>query len=215
MDHNLSRLVGHDDHEVGALPAAKGPRTLGDSGDFGHPGDMRRWLLVTGATAVSGALLLCSARAFGAEGVLFAFLIVWLPMTWLGVVSRVVQPRLPERYHALRAFEFDGRLYERLGVRFVKRLLRRGPLAVFNPDLHLPVDATPANLARLDQRMRDAEASHAVLLGVTLSVVANAAARGWWAAAGWTLLFDVLINGYPVILQRYNRVLLRRRFETS
>lgn len=170
---------------------------------------------MTGATAVSGALLVWSAGSFGADGVSFAFLIVWLPMTWLGVVSRVVQPRLPECYHALRRFEFDGRLYEQLGVRLVKRLLRRGPLAVFNPDLHLPVERTPANLARLDQRMRDAEASHAILLGLTLAVVANAAARGWWAAAGWTLLFDVLLNGYPVILQRYNRVLLKRRFETS
>ena len=71
-----------------------------------------------------------------------------------------------------------------------------------------------ANLARLDHRMRDAEASHAILLGVTLAVVANAAWRGWWAAARWTLLFDVLINGYPVILQRYNRILLKRRFDT-
>ena len=175
---------------------------------------MRRSLLVTGANAVSGALLVWSARSLGADGVSFAFVIVWLPMTWLGVVSRVARPRLPEHYHALRDFEFDGRLYERLGVRLVKLLLRRGPLALFNPDLHLPVEPTQANLARLDQRMRDAEASHAILLGVTLAVVANAAQRGWWAAAGWTLLFDVLINGYPVILQRYNRILLKRRFDT-
>lgn len=178
-------------------------------------GHVRRWLQLAGATVVIGALLVWSARAFGAGSMGFALLIVWLPMTWLGLVSREVQPRLPERYHALRRFEFDGRLYERLGVRIVKQLLRRGPLAVFNPDLHLPAEQTPANLARLDQRMRDAEASHAILLGLTLAVVVNAACRGWWAAAGWTLLFDVLINGYPVILQRYNRALLKRRFQAS
>ena len=88
-----------------------------------------------------------------------------------------------------------------LGVRLFKRLLRRGPLAVFNPDLHLPADPSTANLAHLDQRMRDAEASHFILLVLTLGVVVHAVARGWWGAAGWTLLFDALVNGYPVMLQ--------------
>ena len=99
-----------------------------------------------------------------------------------------------------------------LGVRLFKWLLRRGPLAAFNPDLHLPADRSTANVAHLDQRMRDAEASHFILLVLTLGVVVHAAARGWWAAAGWTLLFNALVNGYPVMLQRYNRGLLSMRF---
>ncbi|MCZ7628999.1 MAG: hypothetical protein M5U19_07990 [Microthrixaceae bacterium] len=63
----------------------------------------------------------------------FALLVVWLPMTWLGTMSRLVAPRLPDRFHRLHAFELNGRLYEMLGVRLFKRLLRRGPLAAFNP----------------------------------------------------------------------------------
>ena len=56
--------------------------------------------------------------------------------------------------------------------------------------------------------MRQAEAVHEILLVVTLAVVVNAAVRGWWDAAGWTLLFNVLGNGYPAMLQRYNRARL-------
>ena len=176
---------------------------------------MRKILLVAGATIVLAGLLFGSLRAFGANSVWFAFLVVWLPMTWLGTVSRVVQPRLPARYHALREFERGGHLYELLGIRLVKRLLRRGPLAAFNPDLHIPTQPTPAGVAHLDQRMRDAEASHFILLVATTGVAVHAATRGWWAAAGWTLLFDVLVNGYPVMLQRYNRALLSRRFAAT
>jgi Glycosyl-4,4'-diaponeurosporenoate acyltransferase len=178
-------------------------------------GGVRRTFLVAGLTVITFALLVWSLQAFGARSAWFAFLVVWLPMAWLGTVSRFARPRLPERYHALRGFERDGRPYELLGVRLFKRLLRRGPLAVFNPDLHLPADPTPCNLTHLDQRMRDAEASHFILFVMTLGVVANAAARGWWSAAGWTLLFDVLFNGYPVMLQRYNRALLSRRFNPT
>lgn len=172
---------------------------------------MRKVVFVTVATSVAVAVLVAGGRWLGADSAGFALLAVWVPMTWLGTLSRVVRPRLPGAYHRLRPFELDGRVYERLGVRVVKRLLRRGPLAVFNPDLHLPAERSPERLAHLDQRMRDAEAAHALLFVATLGVVAHALAQGWWTAAALTLLFDVLLNGYPVMLQRYNRALLRRR----
>ena len=173
---------------------------------------MHRHLFVGAVTLVAATLLVWGARRFGASSALFAFLVVWAPMTWLGTVSRVLQPRLPGSFHKLRDFERDGELYESLGVKLVKCLLRRGPLAAFNPDLHLPTERSPERLANLDHRMRDAEASHFILLVVTFAVVVHAAIRGWWAAAGLTLLFDLLMNGYPVMLQRYNRALLQRRF---
>lgn len=173
---------------------------------------MPKRLLVAVATVIAAALLIWGEQALGADSAAFAFLVVWLPMTWLGTVSRVVQPRLPASYHDLREFERDGRLYERLGVRLVKRLLRRGPLAVFNPDLHLPADRSPEHLAHLDQRMRDAEASHFMLLVATSGIALNAAARSWWTAAVLTVVFNALLNGYPVMLQRYNRVRLHQRF---
>jgi hypothetical protein len=171
-------------------------------------------LLTAAATVVAAAVLLFGMHLLGATSAAFAFLVVWVPMTWLGTVSRIFQPRLPRRYHELRAFERDPSMYELLGVRLVKRLLRRGPLAMFNPGLHLPAERSPERLAELEQKMKDAEASHFVLLIAMLGVVINAAARGWWVAAGLTLLFDVLMNGYPVMLQRYNRVLLYARFPT-
>ena len=176
---------------------------------------MGKSLLAASATAIATAVLLLAARTLGASSAWFAFVVVWVPMTWLGTVSRLVQPRLPRQYHELRDFERDPRLYEFVGVKIVKRLLRRGPLAAFNPGLHLPPDRSPARLAELEQKMNDAEASHFILLVATLGVVINAAVRGWLWAAALTLLFDVLVNGYPVMLQRYNRVLLRAVQEGS
>ncbi|HEX5521906.1 MAG TPA: hypothetical protein VFX53_00530 [Pedococcus sp.] len=171
---------------------------------------------MAGVTTGMAALVAWSLRAFGARSVRFALIVVWLPLAWFALLGRVLAGRpvlrLPAQVHALRAFERDGRVYELLGVRVAKSLLRRGPLAVFAPDLHLPAEPTPATLADLDERMRQAEALHEILSVVTLAVVVNAAARGWWGAAGWTLLFNVLANGYPAMLQRYNRARLAQRF---
>jgi hypothetical protein len=168
--------------------------------------------LYFGATFVAAGLLTWALVALGPRGLWFAFVVVWLPMTWLGTVSRVACPRLPDAWHALRPFERDGRLYERVGILIFKRLLRRGPLAVFNPHLHLPAEPDAASIVALDQHMRDAEASHTILFVLTLGVVVNAAVRGWWPASIATLLFDVVLNGYPVMLQRYNRARLAARF---
>lgn len=164
------------------------------------------------ATAVAAAVIAGALWLLGPASIGFAFVVVWAPMAWLGTIGRVVRPRLPDAYHRIRAVEADGRCYDRLGVGVAKRLLRRGPFAAFNPDLHLPSEPTPERISLLDQRMRDAEASHAILFVVSLAVALHAAIRGWWAAALATVGFDVVMNGYPVMLQRANRARLARRF---
>lgn len=165
-------------------------------------------LVTVAALLVLGLIVRWAVRTLDPRGPWFGLVIVWAPMTALGTVSHVTPIRLPERFHRLRPAELDGRLYEHLGVRAFKRLLRRGPATWFNPRLRLPDSRDAASLARLDADMRNAEATHAVLFVATLPFVGYVAARGWWASAAWTLALDVLMNGYPVMLQRYNRALL-------
>lgn len=169
-------------------------------------------LAVAAATAVAGALLVWSWATLGPRSIGFALIVVWMPMTWLGTISHVITIRLPDSYHRLRPWERSGRPYELAGVGIAKRALRRGPLSVFNPKLRLPAERTRDQLVELDRHMCEAEASHAILLVATLPVAVHAGVRGWWPAAVATLAFDIAINGYPVVLQRYNRALLRRRF---
>lgn len=173
---------------------------------------MRAALIVAAAAAVTVGLLWWSWQSFGPESIAFAFLVVWVPMAALGTASHFVTIRLPERCHRLRGWELRSRVYELLGVRVAKRMLRRGPLSVFNPHLHLPPTPDAARVVALDARMREAEASHAVLFVLEVAVAMHAVARGWWPAALCTLAFDIIMNAYPAMLQRYNRALLRRRF---
>jgi hypothetical protein len=138
--------------------------------------------------------------------------LVWFALLWRALALRRPVLRLPTQVRVLRPVERDGRVYELVGVRIFKRLLRRGPLAVFAPPMRLPAEPTPATVADLDRRMQQAEAVHEILLVGTLAAAFNAAVRGWWGSAGWILLFNVLANGYPAMLQRYNRALLAERF---
>jgi hypothetical protein len=161
--------------------------------------------IVAASTVALGGVLGWVGATFGVTGVVFAFAVNWLAMCWMGTAGRVLRPPLPERYFTIRSFEQSGRLYEALGVRLVKRAVRRGPLHLFNPRLRLPPERTPARLRELEQRMREPETGHAWLFAAMTLVASHAAIRGWWTAAAWTMAFNVTLNVYPVMLQRYNR----------
>ena len=167
------------------------------------------------ATVLLGGVLVWAGSTFGVASVTFAFAVNWLVMCWMGIVSRLYPPRLPERYFAIRPFERTGRLYGVLGVRAIKLVVRRGPLHWFNPHLRLPAEPTAERLRRLEGRMREPETAHVWLFGIMLVVVGHALARGWWPAAAWTMVFNVVLNVYPVMLQRYNRRWLLGRIATA
>ena len=164
-----------------------------------------RALSVLASTVLIGGWLAWMWHVCGPRSIGYQFILVWFTMCWVTLVALAFPFRFPETYHALRRWEREGRRYESFGVLLAKRLLRRGPLHVFNPKLQFPKELDAVGVAKVEQRMRTAEANHVVMFLVTLLAVAHACVRGWWDSAAWIALFDVLINGYPVILQRYNR----------
>jgi hypothetical protein len=154
-------------------------------------------------------LLMWSLDAFGFRSPIFAFLANWLVMSWVAFNGQVVRLSFAPGYYAIKPFERTGLVYKRLGIRLFKRLVRRGPLAMFSPTLRFPKDETVPALRLLENEMRKAETGHVLIFVVMLLFVGYALLQGWFDAAVWLLLFDILINGYPIMLQRYNRIKLQ------
>ena len=117
---------------------------------------------------------------------------------------------LPSRYYDVKRWENDGHIYERLGVHFFKRIVRRGPLSIFSRMFRLPKDETALALRELDQKMRTAEAIHVLSFFAIWPVICYSMLRKWFDAAGWLLLFTLMVNVYPIMLQRYNRIRLHK-----
>ncbi len=53
------------------------------------------------------------------------------------------------------------------------------------------------------------ETGHFIIGSIVILMAGYALFKGWWETAGWLVLFDILINAYPVMLQRYNRARLQ------
>jgi len=170
---------------------------------------LKKLLLVVAATVAAILLILWTWDAFGFRSPASALLITWLAMAWIAVVGQAARLSFPPGYYRARPFEGDGRIYERLGVRLFKKLVRRGPLAIFSPTLRFPKERTRAGLLNLETEMQKAETGHVLIFVVVLLYTGYLLIRGWFDGAAWTLLCNVLINGYPIMLQRYNRIKLR------
>lgn len=56
--------------------------------------------------------------------------------------------------------------------------------------------------------MQASEASHLLIFLIIMMTVVYAAVKGWWDLAAWLMAFNILINVYPIMLQRYNRARL-------
>lgn len=145
---------------------------------------------------------------FGFRSIFFAFLVNWLVMSWVAVLGQAISFSLPDAYYEIKPFENGGRIYERLGIRLFKKLVRRGPLTLFSPTLRRKADGS---LHELEPEMKKAEAGHVIIFVLMLIFVGYAGIRGWFDAVGWLMLFNLAINGYPVMLQRYNRIKLHQK----
>ena len=170
----------------------------------------KKLALFLAATAAAAYLIFWTFESFGLDNPFFAFLVNWLVMSWVAIVGQAVPFSFPAGYYQIQSFERTGRIYERLGVHLFKKLVRRGPLAVFNPKLRLPKERTLSALQNLEGEMRNAETAHLFIFLVMLLFTGYALFQGWFATAGWFLLFNLLLNGYPVMLQRYNRIRLQQ-----
>lgn len=178
-------------------------------------GVLKKVLLFIVATIAAVFLIIWSLEAFGFRTAISAFLVNWLAMSWVAVAGQAVHFSLPSRSYDIKAFERTGHVYEYLGIRRFKRLVRRGPLSIFSPTLRFPIEKTISGLRHLDDEMRKAETGHVFIFMLMLAFSGYALLRGWFDAVGWILAFNVIINGYPIMLQRYNRIKLEELIQSQ
>jgi hypothetical protein len=149
------------------------------------------------------ALALLCALA-GSPFPAFAFGVAWGPNGAFLVAFMRGALRLPRFLVPVRPIE--PRLYRSLGVGVVKKIVAT-PMWVLLIGFELP--PKPRNRQELLDRTALATEGAEVCHGATFILVFFVAVfwivLGRYAEAAWIFAFNVLFNGYPVMLQRANR----------
>ena len=124
--------------------------------------------------------------------------------------------QLLHRWFGPKTFERGGSLYEKLGVRRFNRFLPFGYYtnllvrALLYPGFRIVSDRKSAKVWVLFTVV--AEAFHTLAFAVFLAIMASDILGGEYAKAALNVLLNLMVNVYPAMAQRYNRIRLLRAF---
>ncbi|WP_328478016.1 hypothetical protein OHA21_26010 [Actinoplanes sp. NBC_00393] len=157
-----------------------------------------------GGAAAVVAVTWAVGAFLGFNGFAAAWTVHFAMMAWMSALLDAAKPELRGDWFRVRAWEPGA--YRRLGAWRYMRLLRAIGWERHNRRL----DGARSSLPAFELATRRSEAAHLVigLIGLVLAAVAIGF-RAWWAA-GWLVFLDVVLHGYPVLLQRAVRFRLQR-----
>lgn len=166
-----------------------------------------RILALAGATVVLGVSVVWFINGPGKLSWASSLSVSWFIVVWLSALQLLTPLWLPNWYYLHKDFEMSGRIYELIGVLLLRKLLRREPIHILAPKIQH--SGQRESLPVLESEMRIAETIHVYSFVSTFLLFGFSLFNVWLKSAAWLMLFNILLNIYPVILQRYNRVRLK------
>jgi len=132
------------------------------------------------------------------------------PWPWLAGSAALAASALllPRAYYLPARFELGGRLHERLGIRRFRAIMANGDLInrfVRRRHTGYVVHSRGSRLERAAVEGFKSERAHLLFMLFGFGTSGFAFAAGWTGWAAWLGLGNILVNLYPILLQRYTR----------
>ena len=166
---------------------------------------------VFAATLIVVIVIIWVLKTYGFSSVSFALLANFMLLDWVAVVSMLLTEErrfyLPQKYYKAKPFEKRGQIYRWVGVHYFKKLVAKGFLA------NLASIRFKGKRALIDSYYRETqwgELLHLFMFVIIDLLALYALVQRWFDAILYLMFFNILLNGYPVLLQRYNRFRLEK-----
>lgn len=139
----------------------------------------------------------------------FAWVLNFMLMLGIEFFLQSFPIRLNQKYFLPRPWERSGEIYRILGVNLYRRLL------VFIGWERLHKKGNPVNkkleaLRHLELNTRKSELGHLTVFLIVLVINLYVAMTYGFGKGMWLLTLNILLNAYPIMVQRYNRPRLLR-----
>lgn len=140
----------------------------------------------------------------GLDSFLFAWVLNFMLMMSLLAFTKTVHPKLKSSYYTVKKWEREGEIYKLAGVNIFRKLLVWVGWEKLNKKT-LPVKNSPESLQNLANATKQSEFGHLVSFIIVMICTIFVAANFGIENSIWLLALNVLLNAYPIFLQRYNR----------
>lgn len=145
----------------------------------------------------------------GMQGFLFAWVLNFMLMMCVLLFTETLRSPFTSPYYTERNWEADGKLYERLGINVFRKLLVWVGWEKLNKKSN-PITKSTKALIQLHYRSKQSEFGHIIILITVLGFTVFVALEFGFVESLWLLFLNILLNLYPILLQRYNRPRLAR-----
>jgi hypothetical protein len=148
------------------------------------------------------------------DGLAFAWALNFLLMIFALAFTEAQKSQLTSSYYHEKEWERKGEIYKRLGVNIFRKILVWTTWEKLNKKSN-PIEKSTKALMNLHHQTKKSELGHLIVLFIVLGFNVFVAIRFGAVKSLWLLILNVILNLYPIFLQRYNRPRIERVINLS
>jgi hypothetical protein len=152
--------------------------------------------------------LVAFGRTVGVDSLWFGLVTSFSVLGLMDLAMPIIRIRLPTSLRTVRPWEQRAGAYRTLGVPAFGAFIRGTPVRWLNRKVYL--GAHPRNFELVRIQLENAEAAHFWGGIATMPYLAFACLRGWWGNLAAVVLFNLVVNVYPILHLRMVRGRLER-----
>lgn len=175
---------------------------------------MKKISILTLISIITIGLVYALAHYIRMDGFSFALALNFMLMASTLAFTETMKSKLNSPYFKEKACEKKGKIYESLGINIYRKLLVVIGWEKLNKKSK-PVEKNAAALANLYYRTKQDELGHLIIMIIVLGFNIFVVLKFGILKSLWLLISNILLNIYPIFLQRYNRPRIERVINIS
>jgi hypothetical protein len=165
---------------------------------------MRRILILSVNIVVTIALTYGLTQYVGMQGFLFAWILNLMLMMCVYHFTESLKSNFSANFYEEKTWEDRGKVYELLGINFFRKLLLWIGWEKLNKKAN-PIEKNTEALNLLLHRTKQSELGHIIIFIIVMGFTVFVAVKHGIHESLWLLGLNILLNLYPIFLQRFNR----------
>jgi hypothetical protein len=170
---------------------------------------MRKYILLSLTVIVTIFLVYGIVYKIGLQGFLFAWILNLVLMMCVFFFTETLKSEFKLAYYLEKTWEKKGKIYEAFGINLFRKLLVIIGWEKLNKKAN-PVEKNLQALEHLEYRTKQSELGHIIIFFIVLAFTIYVAITFGIKESVSLIILNILLNLYPVLLQRYNRPRLQR-----
>jgi hypothetical protein len=170
---------------------------------------MRKYFLLSLTVIVTIFLVYGIVYKIGLQGFLFAWILNFVLMMCVFFFTETLKSEFKSDYYLEKTWEKKGKIYEAFGINWFRKLLVILGWEKLNKKAN-PVEKNLQALVHLEYRTKQSELGHIIIFFIVLAFTIYVAITFGIKESLSLFILNILLNVYPVLLQRYNRPRLQR-----